>query len=106
MPKLFDISENDLNEYDIEFRIHATRRMFQRDIFEDDIEMILREGEVIEHYDDDFPFPSLLINGLTQAYRPLHIVVGVNISEQILVIIAAYEPSPLLWAENFSRRIG
>ena len=78
--------------------------MFQRNIHEDDIELVLREGDVIEQYDEDFPLPSVLISGRTSANRPLHLLAGVNIPEQKLVIITAYEPDPLRWTGNFSGR--
>lgn len=95
----------DLAEYALEYRIHATRRMFQRHIGADEVICILRHGHVIKRYDDDFPFPSVLLNGRTTANRPLHVVVGLNADERILVIITTYEPDALQWADNFSRRI-
>jgi predicted amidohydrolase len=55
--------------------------------------------------DEDFFLPSVLLNGLTEANRPLHVVVGINVDEQKLVIITTYEPDALQWADNFSRRI-
>ncbi|MBF0232846.1 MAG: DUF4258 domain-containing protein, partial [Desulfamplus sp.] len=36
------------DDYQIEYRIHATRRMFQRAIHEDDVERTLKEGNIIE----------------------------------------------------------
>lgn len=29
------------------------------------VETVLKNGEIIERYDEDFPLPSLLINGCT-----------------------------------------
>jgi hypothetical protein len=72
MKKLADYITGNLTDYDIEYRIHATRRMFQRNIHEDDIELVLREEEVIEDYDEDFPLPSVLISGRSSSDRPLH----------------------------------
>ena len=79
--------------------------MFQRDILEADIEQILWEGEIIEQYEDDFPLPSLLINGTNSIGRPIHIVVAVNNTENVIVIITTYEPDPLRWSDNFTGRI-
>ncbi|OQY58044.1 MAG: hypothetical protein B6245_13935 [Desulfobacteraceae bacterium 4572_88] len=104
MTKFADAISGNLTDYDIEYRIHTTRRMFQRNIHETDIELVLKEGHVIERYDEDFPLPSVLISGRTSANRPLHLVAGVNVLEQKLVIITAYEPDPLRWMENFSFR--
>jgi hypothetical protein len=104
MGKLTDIITN-LNDYDIEYRIHAARRMFQRDIYEDEVENIIKNGEIIEQYDDDFPLPSMLINGMTPKMRPLHMVLSVNYSEKKIIIITVYEPDSLKWTDNFSRRV-
>jgi hypothetical protein len=105
MTNFTDHLKGNLVDYAIEYRVHATRRMFQRHIGEQDVEFLLAHGQVIERYDEDFPLPSVLLNGLSAASRPLHIVVGINVAEQTLVIITTYEPDPLQWTDNFSRRI-
>ena len=90
--------------YQIVYRIHATKRMFERDIDENEIYVVLTAGEIIEEYPDDFPFPSFLINGKTNKNRYLHIVVGIDEVGQKLYVITTYEPDSLIWAEDFSRR--
>lgn len=102
---LADYLEGELAEYDIEYRVHATRRMFERDMLEDDVELMLTRGTVIERYDQDLPLPSLLLNGEATSGRPMHVVVAVNSLERKLVIITAYEPDPLKWTDVFSRRV-
>ncbi len=96
--------EIDTSRYVIEYRVHATKRMFQRNIAADDVEKVLETGSVIERYDDDFPLPSVLINGKTSTDRPLHLVVGINSPESRLVIITAYEPDPERWVDSYARR--
>ncbi|MCK5674995.1 MAG: DUF4258 domain-containing protein [Spirochaetales bacterium] len=105
MSKITDLITGHLTEYDLEYRIHATRRMFQRNIHEDDIELILKTGNIIEKYDSDFPLPSVLLNGKTSSNRPIHLVVGINTAENKLIIITAYEPDRIMWVDNYSRRI-
>jgi hypothetical protein len=86
--------------------LHAPApRLFQRRIGEEEVAFILSHGRVIENYDEDFPLPSVLLNGRTPADRPLHVVVGINVADQKLVIITVYEPNRLEWAAGFSRRI-
>ena len=104
MTKLVDLLKGSLIDYAIEYRIHATRRMFQRHITAGEVVFILAHGQVIKRYDEDYPLPSALLNGLTLANRPLHVVVGINTNEQKLVVITTYEPDPLQWVNNFSRR--
>ncbi len=102
---LFDCIEENFAEYSVKYRLHSTRRMFQRDIVNNDVEYLLVNGNVIEQYVDDFPFPSLLLNGQTANGRALHVVVGVNNTERQLIIITTYEPDPRKWTNNFSRRV-
>ncbi len=105
MTALIEIINSNLIEYEIEYRTHATRRMFQRNISNDEVESILTNGQVIEQYDDDFPLPSLLLNGQTSIGRPLHVVVAINLAEKKLIIITTYEPDLSGWTTDFSRRL-
>ncbi len=93
-----------VEDYKIAYRLHASERMFTREISDKDVEYLLRRGEIIERYDDDYPLPSLLINGYTNNNRPLHLVVAVNETEEQLIIVTVYEPNPIKWLNNFSRR--
>ena len=93
-----------VENYKISYRLHATERMFAREISDKDVEYLLSHGEIIEHYDDDYPLPSLLINGYTAHKRPLHLVVAINEQEKQLIVITVYEPNPIKWLNNFSRR--
>lgn len=105
MSKIADLINGNTADFVIEYRIHASQRMFQRDIHEDDVETVLKNGEIIERYDEDFPLPSLLINGLTSERKPLHVVAAINHTERIIVIITAYEPDKAKWTSGFSGRI-
>lgn len=104
MAKFIELLKGNLTSYAIEYREHATRRMFQRRIDAEEITSIMKNGQVIERYDEDFPLPTVLLNGRTAMNRPLHVVVGINKDEKILVVITAYEPDTLRWTGNFSRR--
>ena len=101
--KLSEVTAN-IENYAIAYRFHATERMFQRAISSQQVDYILRHGDIIERYDNDQPLPSVLIKGYTIEQRPLHVVVAVNKPEQRLVIVTVYEPSIQKWTDNFSRR--
>jgi hypothetical protein len=90
--------------FEIAYRLHASKRMFERSVSNDDVEYVLKHGEIIENYDDDYPLPSVLLNGVTRNQRPLHLVVAVNEDEKQIIIITVYEPNPIKWLNNFSRR--
>ena len=42
---------------------HALERMLERDIYRSDVISVLENGEIIEEYSEDYPFPSVLILG-------------------------------------------
>ncbi len=105
MSKIADLINGNIADFVIEYRIHASQRMFQRDIHEDDVETVLEKGEIIERYDEDFPLPRLLINGRTSERKPLHVIATINYTERIIVIITGYEPDKAKWISDFSGRI-
>ena len=45
------------------FRVHALRRMFERQLSVEDVEAVIDSGETIEDYPDDTPYPSRLVLG-------------------------------------------
>lgn len=104
MATLKSLIGEDVSACEIEYRTHATRRMFQRGIFNEDVENVLAHGEVIEEYEEAPPFERLLINGRTCFGQPLHVAVVVDTSERRLSIITTYEPDRHRWTDNYSRR--
>lgn len=85
------------------FRVHALRRMFERQLGVEDVEAVIESGETIEDYPSDRPYPSRLVLGWRGA-RPVHVVVAHNLSENELIVITVYEPDPELWEADFRRR--
>ena len=81
-----DIAEKDR----IAFKKHCTLRMYERKIFADEVKEALTKGKIVENYPED---------------RPLHVVVAIDVKEQMLWIIAAYEPGFEEWEQGFKRRI-
>jgi len=81
---------------------HVLVRLIQRGISTDDIVCALRNGEIIEQYPTDYPYPSCLIvgNGLYSDF--IHIVCGIGKGE--LWLITAYHPSSNEWASDFKTR--
>ena len=87
----------------IEFRLHAIRRMFEREISDEEVLKVIQEGEVIEEYPNDEPYPSMLILGFVND-RPIHVVLAVNEEESMGIVVTAYQPDTSLWRDNFRRR--
>lgn len=81
---------------------HMMIRLFQRNISTEDIEYAIMNGEIIEEYQDDYPYPSCLILGLTIQNRSLHIVCAV--SADTLWLVTAYYPDHREWKPGFKTR--
>ncbi|MDR1315458.1 MAG: DUF4258 domain-containing protein [Spirochaetales bacterium] len=81
---------------------HILERLLLRSIRTDDVLTALTNGEIIEQYPIDYPFPSCLVLGLTCTGNPLHIVCGSDGTE--LWLITAYFPNPAEWSEDFRVR--
>jgi len=84
------------------YREHAIKRMFERDIFEEEIEETVKNGEVIEEYLDDKPYPSFL--ALKFFDKPLHVVFAKNEKDNEIIIITAYYPDKEKWSNDYKTR--
>ena len=60
------------------------------------------QGEIIEQYPNDYPFPSCLLLGMSISNVYLHACVAAN-GENIRVI-TAYHPDPNEWEFDFKTR--
>jgi len=80
-----------LDDGNIEWEIHVLERMAVRNIRRDAVIQVLKSGDYIEDYPDDFPFPSALFLGWS-GDRPLHIVAALNEAVPKAFVITAYEP--------------
>ena len=66
-----------MESYQIIYQSHAVERMAQRGVSEEDVQYILLNGEAIQVYADDTPFPSELVLGWREG-RPIHVVVATD----------------------------
>ncbi len=82
---------------------HAIEFMAKRAIKEQEIEHAIQNGETIETYPDDKPFPSRLIYALVNG-RPIHLVLGFDESSKACYIITAYEPNIEKFELDFKTR--
>jgi len=81
---------------------HMFMRLVQRGIEMDDVTAALLNGEIIENYPSDYPYPSCLLLGYTVNEKALHIVCGSNGEE--LWLITAYYPNINSWSDDFKVR--
>jgi hypothetical protein len=85
------------------FRVHAIRRMFERQISAEDVRHILKTGEAIEDDPNDTPYPTRLVLGW-RGTRPIHVVAADNDKDRETIVITTYEPDPDRWERDFKRR--
>jgi hypothetical protein len=70
----------------------------------DEIYFSVFQGEIIEDYPDDTPYPSCLIYGDTFSGDPVHSVWAYNIENQWTVLITVYRPDPKRWIDWRERK--
>ena len=84
------------------YRVHAIERMFQRDIYETHVEDIIKNGEIIESYLEDKPYPSFLVLGASDSLA-LHVVYAKD-DDNNIIVITAYKPSLKKWQDDLKTR--
>jgi len=79
--------------------------MFERDISDEVVEEIIKNGKIIEEYLDDKPYPSFLILGYEKndSKKPIHVVFAKN--DKDIIVITVYRPDELKWTNNYQTRI-
>ena len=80
------------------WRKHVLERLAERSIRQTDVIDVILNGECIEEYPNDKPFPSALYLGWIED-KPLHVVFSINVKENLIYIITTYIPD----LEHFER---
>ena len=75
----------------IQWHHHALRRMLERGITREQVKRTIRQGEIIEVYEQDRPYASCLILGFVP--EPLHVVAALDPRSLVCHVITAYRPS-------------
>lgn len=81
---------------------HALRAMVDDDLTLTEARETALNGETIERYPDDQPYPSRLMLAW-RGGRPIHVVVA-DQSETEKIIVTAYRPEPERWDPTFRQR--
>lgn len=83
---------------------HAYDEAQEDSIIFDEIFFSVIQGEIIEDYPDDTPYPSCLIYGNTFHGGPVHSVWAYNNESKWAVLITVYRPDPRRWIDWKKRR--
>jgi len=71
----------------------------------DEILLSVIQGEIIEHYLEQRPYPSCLVYGCTFEGEPVHSVWAYNGQTGWAVLITVYRPDPERWLNWRERRM-
>lgn len=80
---------------------HALERMLERGLSRAVVFQVIANGELIEDYSEDRPFPTGLLFGW-DGKRPVHVVVAIE--EDVAGIITVYEPTTEHFEPDFRTR--
>lgn len=81
---------------------HARIRLNSRGISIFDVQKVIQEGEIIRQYEDDKPYQSCLILGLSIQGKYLHVVVSHD--TEFIYLITAYYPSLSTWESDLKTK--
>ncbi len=101
--KLIDIVDAIRNNR-IRITDHADEEAESDNLSSDEVFFSVFQGELIEEYPNDKPYPSCLVYGNTSDGSPVHSVWGYNPENQWAVLITVYRPDPNRWTNWRQRR--
>jgi hypothetical protein len=93
-----------IQAHQIRITDHADEEKESDQLTFDEIYFSVLNGEIIEDYADDRPYPSCLIYGNTFSGDPVHSVWAFNDKNQWAVLITVYRPDPGRWIDFRQRR--
>ncbi len=87
----------------IEWQRHALEKMMERGISRKAVKEVLLNGEIIESYPDDNPYPSALFLGWVNN-QPFHVVGSLDSMTGWCFIITAYKPGTEHFESDYKTR--
>ena len=88
-------------EEQYEITVHARERMAERDVSTEDLISLIINGEIIENYPDDFPYPSALILGYILG-SAFHVVVAKG--KDLVKVVTVYRADEEIWHNHRMRK--
>ncbi|MEJ2052491.1 MAG: DUF4258 domain-containing protein [Calditrichaceae bacterium] len=83
---------------------HADEEAYSDNLTFDEIFLSVINGELIEEYPKDKPYPSCLIFGKNFSDQPIHSVWAYNQENNWAVLITVYRPDSQKWIDWKTRR--
>jgi len=98
-----DLLQNAVRKGYIEWQKHALERMMERGISRETVKEVLMNGEIIENYPDDKPYPSALFLGWVKN-QPFHVVTAMDSMTGWCFVITAYKPDLAHFESDYKTR--
>lgn len=107
MEPLFDKTSFNqaLEDGNIVWRKHVLEKMLERGISRSEVLEVLLTGDTIQRYDEDRPFPSILVLGFP-VERPIHVVASFDTTSLTVFVITTYEPDLNIFEADFKTKKG
>lgn len=83
---------------------HADEEVHAYNLTFEEVFFSVIQGEIIEDYPNDRPYPSCLIFGQNFSGEPIHSVWAYNEENKWTVLITVYRPDPNRWINWRERR--
>jgi len=93
-----------IGEGNVAITRHAEIERRADDLGYEEIYFSVVEGEIIEEYPKDRPYPSCLVYGDSFEGEPMHSVWAYNQANGAAVLITVYRPDPGRWIDFKERR--
>lgn len=93
-----------IHEKRIRISDHADVEAHEDKLSYEEVYYSVLQGEIIEDYPTDTPYPSCLIYGQTVIGDPVHSVWAFNPDNRWAVLITVYRPDPDQWIDWRKRR--
>lgn len=101
--ELSDIIEA-MREKRIRISDHADVEAHEDGLSYEEVYYSVLQGEIIEDYPTDRPYPSFLVHGRTVVGDPIHSVWALNPANRWAVLVTVYRPDPQQWIDSRKRR--
>ena len=89
---------------DYRFTDHGKAEAINDGLTEAEIAFSVNQGEILEDYPNDRPFPSCLIFGLSPSGEPVHSVWAYDELDRRAAMITVYRPDSSRWIDFRIRR--
>ena len=89
-----------VTDENIVWRKHTLEKMLARRISREAVLEVLQKGKIIQTYEHDTPFPSILMLRFFEN-RPIHVVTSFEEKTMTVFVITAYEPDLTIFEPDF-----